>query len=616
MQLQNYVKGLGERANQDLIQLVDLLVGKMSSTMKRENVQSVKKSEMGVVLQTAESMRRSQAQKRLKSRQQARAMSIDQVSKVMDKRLQKLNIYVQNAGVETQGTVSENLVRINLTATPLMGNVSAEEQSKMVQNFKTESATILQELAKSGNLSVAEVNKYRTEVKEIAIQLNHTDPTRRTEAINQIGIKLSDASIESEKRKASGSNLPPQKFKAPPAPAKLLTSGQVSKFLESSLTTLFEKVTEDGSLTDDGVSKHLSQFAGAAQEVMIEIPVERKAEMLNEFKNNTNKILDDIVEKGYLSNDKIDIFVNEIHTDLHNLNDASEQQRADLISQIGITLTQASQDSARAQGTHFDTTITSAFANIPSVGNGPKAMTQDQVAGYLKNYMKKLYERVKVEGALTQDKIAEYLAQFANVSQEIVVDIPVERRREVIDDFKVSTNIILQTIFDEGKVPEADAGRLKAEIEEKLEELETPDLDIRIEIVSEIGDKLAEASIQSVQEEVIDEAFLRKAIIPYGFDDYATKISAKDFFSFPFGERKGPPDDDWFMHHMKYLNIAVENKKLEEAAFDKISKGSTKLPSIKYKKYFNIFPAEQLEETTFLAVLDLWQNKALEKLRI
>jgi len=201
------------------------------------------------------------------------------------------------------------------------------------------------------------------------------------------------------------------------------------------------------------------------------------------------------------------------------------------------------------------------------------------------------------------------------VSQDIVLNIPVERQREVIDDFKASTNIILQTIYDQGKLSDDAADQFKTEINEKLEELETPDVNIRIEVVGEIGDKLAEASIQAVQEEVIDEAFLGKAIIPYGFDDYSTKLSSRDFFSFPFGERKGPPEDDWFVHHKRYLDLAVEKSKLEEAVVDKISKALSKLPVVKYKKYFNIFPGDQLEETTFLAVLDLWQNKALDKLR-
>ena len=615
LQLQNYLNQLEDKANQDILQLVNHLVGKMSSTSKKENVQSAKQASVGVVLQTAESVRRSEAQKRLKEREKARAMSIDQVSKLMDKRLNKLNTHVKSIGIATQGTVSENLVRFNQSAKPLMDKVSIKVQPQLVEKFKTESTDMLQDLASNGRLTSGEVNHYKTQVDEISLQLNHTDPTRRAEAINRIGITISDASIKSEKRKGKAGDQQSQGSPAETVPKKPLSGGQVSSFLKGQLTTLYEHVKTDGALTDNQVSNHLSQYTAAAQEIMIEVPVEKQSDALNQFKVSTGRIIDDIVEKGFLPKEKIEIYVNDIEANLQNLKSANDTQRSELISQIGITLNEASQASEKAQGTAFDTRITAAFDNLPSVKQSPKAMTQDQVTQYLKDYLKKLYERVRIEGALTQDKIAEYLAQFADVSQEIVVDIPVERRREVVEDFKVATNIILKTIYDEGKMPEAEVTRYKAEINEKLDQLDTPDLDIRIEVVGEIGDKLAEASIQSVQEEVLDETFLKKAIIPYGFDEYATRISTRDFFTFPFGERKGPPEDDWFVHHVRYLNLAAEKKKLEEAIVDKITKAAPKLPIVKYKKYFNIFPGDQLEETTFLAVLDLWQNKALDKLR-
>ena len=86
------------------------------------------------------------------------------------------------------------------------------------------------------------------------------------------------------------------------------------------------------------------------------------------------------------------------------------------------------------------------------------------------------------------------------------------------------------------------------------------------------------------------------------------------FFAFPFGDRKGPLENDWFNYHVRYLEMAVEKNKLEKPTFDKISSMLSHVPKKKYRKYFNIFPSEKFEETTFLAVYDLWQNKALEKL--
>lgn len=253
-----------------------------------------------------------------------------------------------------------------------------------------------------------------------------------------------------------------------------------------------------------------------------------------------------------------------------------------------------------------------------AASEGNRGMTHDQVSQFLEDRLKKLYERVKIEGALTHDKIPEYLARFARAAETIVGPIPIGSQKAVVEDFKSSTHEILQEISAQGLLTEQEIVGYKTDIEEKAEQLNTPDVEERTELVDEIGVTLSEASFESDKRKEAAErdAFLKKSIIPYGLDKKAKRMSVAEFFTFPFGDYNGPEEDDWFDYHMRYLQMAVKANKLNKSNFVKIFNLLSHLPQVKYRKYFNIFPNDQFEETTFMAVYDLWQNKAFEKLRI
>lgn len=249
---------------------------------------------------------------------------------------------------------------------------------------------------------------------------------------------------------------------------------------------------------------------------------------------------------------------------------------------------------------------------------GKRGMTQDQVSKFLEAWLKKLYERVKKTGALTQDKVPEYLARFAALAEEMVKPIEEGKKQEMIEEFQSATEEILDDISSEGHLSTEEVDAYKEEIREKSKGLDAEDDEERAEIVDEIGVTLSEASFESdkrKESENLDE-FLSKNIIPYGLDKQAKRISIKEFFQFPFGDFQGPSEEDWFNYHMKYLQLAVKENKLDKSNFVKIYNSLNRLPKIKYKKYFNIFPNEQFEETTFMAVFDLWKNKAFDRLRV
>ncbi len=249
---------------------------------------------------------------------------------------------------------------------------------------------------------------------------------------------------------------------------------------------------------------------------------------------------------------------------------------------------------------------------------GARGMTHEHVTRFLEDRLKKLYERVKIEGALTYDKIPEYLKKFAVAAESVVSPIDIGKEREVAELFKASTDEILQEISERGQLTTDEIEVFQSSIDEKAEGLDSSDIDERTDIVDEIGVTLTEASFESDKRkgEKEREAFLKRNIIPYGLDKKAKRITIGEFFLFPFGDFKGPEEDDWFNYHMRYLQLAVKKNKLDKSNFVKIFNILQYLPKIKYRKYFNIFPNDQFEETTFMAVYDLWQNKAFDKLKI
>lgn len=246
-----------------------------------------------------------------------------------------------------------------------------------------------------------------------------------------------------------------------------------------------------------------------------------------------------------------------------------------------------------------------------------KALTHDKVTAFLEERLKKLYERVKKEGALTQDKIPEYLARFTAAAESVMAPIPIGSQKPTIEEFTNVTVELLDEISSEGELSEEEVDTYRTNIQEKAEALQSSDVEERTNIVDEIGVTLTDASFESDKrkEEKERQEFFKKEIIPYGLDKRAKRISINDFFKFPFGDYSGPDEDDWFAYHMRYLQLAVKENRLDKSNFIKIFNAQQYIPRIKYKKYFNIFPNDQFEETTFMAVFDLWQNKAFDRLK-
>ncbi len=317
----------------------------------------------------------------------------------------------------------------------------------------------------------------------------------------------------------------------------------------------------------------------------------------------------DFSRDGSLSEEAVKRYKNDIQQLTIQLNTPDVEKRSQLIQKIGITLSDASNEA--------DQSRTPVAGNRGAKQVHVKALTQDEVSNFLADNLKNLYERARKDGALTYDQVSKYLTQFTDAAQPMVIEIPAAQRKQTYEEFKRMTASIITDFSQVGSLTPQDRRKFTTILNKQIAKLDVDDVQERIQVVEQIGLTLADASDKSQgKEDKFDEEFYQKDLIPYGLDNAGKLISMNYFFSFPFGDRKGPKESDWFDYHIRYLKMAVEKDKLKQPIFEKISAMLPQIPKKKYRKYFNIFPSEQFEETTFLAVYDLWQNKALDRLLV
>ncbi len=245
-------------------------------------------------------------------------------------------------------------------------------------------------------------------------------------------------------------------------------------------------------------------------------------------------------------------------------------------------------------------------------------MTQNQTLQFIEKKLKNLAELVQSDDVLSQNSIPKYLSKFIN-SVELVLN-PIENngQQNEISGLKTTTDEILKDIYNKGLLTANEIAGHQADIDNKINILFTTDVKNRPDIVDDIGVILTKASSDSDKRKEVHEmcTFLAKESIPYGLDERAKHIPISEFFTFPFGEYQGPDEEEWFSFHTRYLQMAVKQKKLEKSKYTRIINAINHIPKQKYKRYYNIFPNDKFEQTTFMAIYDLWKNKTFENIKI
>ena len=241
-----------------------------------------------------------------------------------------------------------------------------------------------------------------------------------------------------------------------------------------------------------------------------------------------------------------------------------------------------------------------------------KKLSADQVADYLADRLRKLYQRVRIEGALTNDKIPEYLANLSRMAERIICAPQVTL--EEVNEVAASASEMLQGIAEEGNLSGEQFESALQDIHETTQKLQTDDVEERANLIEKIGETIAEAA--TVQEDVGFDEFITQELIPMGLEENAPCIAVQEFLRLPLGNQGTDMADDWFDYHLRYLSIALEQERIEQSVVDRIQENLDQFQQYKYKKYFNIFPNHQFDDTILMAVFSMWQNKALNSLII
>ncbi|MBT4289495.1 MAG: hypothetical protein HOD92_19395 [Deltaproteobacteria bacterium] len=247
-----------------------------------------------------------------------------------------------------------------------------------------------------------------------------------------------------------------------------------------------------------------------------------------------------------------------------------------------------------------------------------KGLKSDQVSKFLENRLKRLYERVKINGALTNDKVSEYLSMFTSAAIPVLGDISSKNQEKIIKNFATTTKDIVDKISGEGFLEPKRLIGVKLGISRKSRRLIDQNKAKRAEIVDDIGidiSKVSEEAEKNVAKKISTE-ILNEKIIPIGFSKKPDYLTVEEFLQLPLGERKLKDDEgNFFKEHILYLEKAVEDKLFPAKKLELIRDVVPIIEKIKFKKYFQIFVHGKFEEPTFMAVISLWANNALKNLK-
>ena len=245
-------------------------------------------------------------------------------------------------------------------------------------------------------------------------------------------------------------------------------------------------------------------------------------------------------------------------------------------------------------------------------------LKSEQVGKFLENRLKRLYERVKINGALTQDKVSEYLLMFTSAAIPVLGDISVNNQEKIIKKFATTTRDIVDKISGDGFLEPKRLIGVKLGISRKSRRLIDQNKAKRAEIVDDIGIEISKAS-EEAQENItkkISIKILNEKIVPIGFNKNPDHLTIGEFLQLPLGEKKLiDKDEDHFKEHILYLKKAIEDKVFPAKKFKLILEILPEIEKAKFKKYFKIFVHGNFEEPTFMAVISLWTNNALKNLK-
>jgi len=230
-QLNEYVQAEEFQKDKELVELIQYFVDKLSSTQQRANRQSSRSTDMGTVIQTAESLRRLKAKKMLKEREAKASLSYDQVTRLMKEKFKKMYSQAKSSGGLTANSASDHLTTFAAIAQPLLLSPVGAPRQQAVQEFNLSTQEMLKGITDQGHLTAKDAKEFNLKISAINKQLSAASPETQAEIMEKIGITISNAANRSQKRYEIKIKRTNSGGTAPQA----LTHDQVTQFLENRL---------------------------------------------------------------------------------------------------------------------------------------------------------------------------------------------------------------------------------------------------------------------------------------------------------------------------------------------------------------------------------------------
>lgn len=122
-------------------------------------------------------------------------------------------------------------------------------------------------------------------------------------------------------------------------------------------------------------------------------------------------------------------------------------------------------------------------------------LSPDEVSGYIRDYYKKLYDKVKKDGALTQEQITAYLKKVSQAAAAVLSQTKLEAHTKEV--FEESIEDTLKDIYSEGNLSNFEMDDYRSGITTEMNNIETEDFKERAEKVDSIGNVIVEAKTMS-----------------------------------------------------------------------------------------------------------------------
>ncbi len=334
------------------------------------------------------------------------------------------------------------------------------------------------------------------------------------------------------------------------------TSDQLENHLKNYLDKLYKSVKKEGALTQDGISDYLKRLSEKA------VQIAQRPRITPEEKKVFEEAIEDTLKGmgGQLSESETEEYQEGIQEALGDFENMDVVERVTQIEIAGEILIEAAGMSERKE----------------------EAKDHEQI------YQNALALEIKIDEDPTHVVTIEKF-----LSQPILLE---EKLKYLMSHTPKVLSIEMHTIIE-------------AKQQHCAQDSSNP-------IAIYKGDTLLEKTLMRLlfPENAFKE-LLQQKIIPILPDKSASKITVRDFFTFPFAEKEGPAEGAWFEQHLFYLKMARDQGKIGEDELNSLLENVAHFPALGYKKYFNIVRKEKFQDTMFMAVYCLWQNNGLGKMR-